>query len=162
MSLVIDVPLDTDRFTDLEILAMTMTGESESLGERGLTGTALTIINRVKANLHWLGGNSVRGVCLQNDQYDVWWPQTNNSDRERVLDIAENHPAYGPYILSVRIAGDALAGRLVDFTNAAVSYYDSDSCGEPYWAEGKTPCLIDGKRFYYDLEAITTKLPAIK
>ena len=148
---------DTDTLSDLEILACTLVGESESLGEDGMTGTALTIVNRVRANLHWLGGYSVRGVCLQPQQYDCW-NAGDNTDRSRILEIAQNNPIYGPYVLAQRIAGDAIAGRLVDFTNGAVSYYDPPA--DPYWAKGKTPCFIDGKRQYFDLRAVTTKLPS--
>lgn len=30
----------------------------------------------------------------QGDQYDCWWPQENNPDRQRILDIAVKNPAY--------------------------------------------------------------------
>ena len=145
--------LDTDHFTDLEIIAMTLIGESEGLGEEGMTGTALTLVNRTKANLHWLGGNTLRGVCLQKDQYDVWWPATNNSDRDRVIMVADKNPVYGPYIMALGIAGDALNNRLPDVTKGAVSYFDPPA--DPYWAKGKTPCYVEGTRRYFDLKAIT-------
>ena len=145
--------LATDRLTDIEIVACTLIGESESLGEQGMTGTALTIVNRAAANLHWLGGNTLRGVCLRPKQYQVWTPGSN--DYARVLNVAENNPFYGPYVMALGIAGDALANRLTDFTDGAVSYYDSDSCDTPGWARGKLPCYVEGARFYYDLKAIS-------
>lgn len=144
--------LDTDRLTDLEIVVCTLIGESEALGEHGMTGTALTLINRAHANLKWLGGSTIRGVCLQKEQYDCWWPAEGNDDRARILQIAETNPLYGPYILGMRIAGDALAGRLTDFTNGAVSYFDPPA--SPSWAREKTPCYIDGSRLYFNLSSI--------
>lgn len=149
--------MDTDVLSDVEIVACTLLGESENLGEDGMTGTALTIMNRAGANLHWLGGNTLRGVCLQNKQYDCWWPVANNDDRERILSISHTNPLYGPYILALRIASDALAENIVDFTNGAVSYFDPPA--KPDWAEGKTPCYIQGKRQYYDLKAVMAKQP---
>jgi hypothetical protein len=34
----------------------------------------------------------------QGDQYESWWPQVNNPDRQRILDIAVKNPACPPYI----------------------------------------------------------------
>lgn len=133
---------------------MTLIGEAESLGHDGMVGTACTIVNRAKANLKWLGGPRVRDVCLRQHQYDVWWPAEHNPDRERVLSVATQNPAYGPYLDATRTAQLAVSGTLPDTTNSAVSYFDSDQCAIPAWATGKNPCLIVGSRWYYDLSAI--------
>jgi hypothetical protein len=85
---------DLNQFSDVEILAMTYIGESESSGHDYMVGTACTIVNRAKANRHWLGGDTLRGVCLQPEQYDVWLP---GADRDRVIQIATQNPLYGPY-----------------------------------------------------------------
>jgi N-acetylmuramoyl-L-alanine amidase len=146
---------DTDQFSTQEIFAMTLIGESESLGESGMVETACTILNRAKANLRWMGGSDIRTVCLSKGQYDCWWPVLNNPDRTRVIQIALNNTAYAPYFTALTIAGSAIAGNLEDITNGAVSYYDSNMCGEPYWAEDAQPCYTSGKRFFYDLATIT-------
>jgi hypothetical protein len=146
---------DTDQFTDVEIFAMTLIGESESLGEEGMREQASTVMNRAKADLKGMGGSNVRNVCLAHDQYDVWWPAAGNADRQRVLDIATNNPTYSPYVAALGIAESAIAGTLVDCTNGSVSYYDSDKCSEPYWAKGKTPSFVDGDRYFYNLAAVT-------
>lgn len=143
---------DTDAFSDLEILACTLLGESEDLGEQGMTGTALTIVNRAAADLDWLGGTTLRGVCLQKSQYDCWWPQDNNDDRQRILLIASTNPLYGPYVVAQGVAKEALSGILTDFTHGAVSYYDPPAF--PFWAKGKTPCYVEGARNYFNLAAI--------
>jgi hypothetical protein len=145
---------DTDDLTDLQILACTLIGESENLGENGMSGTALTIMNRAAANIKWMGGSSARGVCLQPEQYDCWDPDPGNTDRQRIISIATTNPLYAPYALATRIASDAIAHRLTDFTNNAVSYYDSDQCSCPKTLVGKTPCYIDGARYYFDLKAV--------
>jgi hypothetical protein len=148
------MPADTDPFSTVQILALTAIGESESLGEQGMTETICTVMNRAQANLHWMGGSDVRAVCLAHDQFDVWWPETGNPDRQRVLDIATNNPSYGPYVVALGIAARATAGDLPDVTSGAVSYYDSDECDPPGWSIGKTPCYVNGARLYFNLAAV--------
>ncbi len=140
---------DTDALTAQEILACTLIGESESLGPRGMTGTALTVLNRANANIHWLGGVTVRGVCLYPGQYDVWLP---GDDRIRVMKIAQTDPSYPPYEEALKIASDVMTLSLEDFTCGAVSYFDPPA--NPKWARGKNPCFVDGNRYYFDLAAI--------
>lgn len=143
---------DTDQFTDLEILALTAVGESDSLGIRGMTQTINTIMNRAAANISWMGGSDVRQVCLQKGQYNCWWPQFNNADRERILDIGTKNPTYGPYLDALRLSESAIAGSLADTVNGSVSYVDGNAkaCIHP----GSEPCLIDGQRRFYDLKAV--------
>lgn len=148
---------DTDALTDQQILALTAVGESDKLGETGMTETICTVMNRVIANLHWMGGSNARNVCLAHDQYDVWWPVSGNPDRQRVLNIAAKTPSYGPYIGALGIAANALAGDLADVTNGAVSYYDSDVCDCPEDMVGKTPCYVNGARIFFDLPAVMGK-----
>jgi hypothetical protein len=140
-------------FSDLEIFAGTLIGEAESLGEQGMAETACTVLNRAAANLHWMGGNNVRDVCLAPSQYSTWNPG-DNSDRERVINIIQNNPLYGPYVIATGIAQSAISGSLADCTNGAVSYYDSDGCAQPRWAIGKTPCYVNVARNYYDLTEV--------
>lgn len=141
---------DTDPFSTVEILAMTAIGESESLGQKGMTQTICTVMNRVKANLVWMGGSDVRQVCLQKGQYDCWEPDCE--DRERILVIAQNNPLYGPYVAALGIAQSAIAGTLVDITNNAVSYGDDGK--KPEVNPGSQPCLIDGMRVFFNLLAV--------
>lgn len=146
--------IDPASLTSREVLALTAIGESESLGEVGMTETICTIINRAKANLKWMGGSDAKNVCLAHDQYDVWWPETGNADRQRVLNIVANNPSYPAYLPALGIADSALAGGLVDVTNSAISYYDSDACDCPKDMVGKTPCYVNGARIFFDLAAV--------
>jgi Cell Wall Hydrolase len=146
---------DTDSFSTLEIIGMTLVGESESLGTQGMTETACVIQNRMNANLGWLGGQKARNVCLQKEQFDCWWPQSNNEDRQRILEIGQNIPLYSPYVTALSIASNLLAGTLVDCTNSSVSYFDPSPDGPPSWSIGKQPCYVNEPRQYYDLAAVT-------
>jgi hypothetical protein len=143
---------DTDLFTDLQILALTALGESEDLGEIGMQQTINIIMNRVAANIEWMGGSNARQVCLQKNQFDCWWPQSDNEDRSRILEIANQNPLYGPYIVALGLAESALAGNLSDITSGCVSYVDGNAkaCVHP----GSEPILIIGERKFYDLSAV--------
>jgi len=144
--------MDTDQFSDLIILALTALGESESLGEDGMQQTINSVMNRVAADLAWMGGNNARAVCLQKGQYDCW--NQGSSDRERIINIATNNPLYTPYVTAIGLASSALAGTLPDVTGGAVSYFDSGACKPPYWARDKEPCAIIGQRWFYPLSAV--------
>lgn len=145
---------DTDILTDLEVFAATLIGEAESLGEQGMEEVACVILNRSKANLPWMGGCNVRQICLQPFQFSCWNNSPDNADRKRILSIATSATVYAPFVLATRIAGDALAGRLADCTNNAVSYFDPRYC-YPRWAKGQAVCYMNGDVWFFNLAAIT-------
>lgn len=142
--------MDTDVFTDLEILALTVVGESDGLGETGMQQTINIVMNRMAANIHWMGGASARAVCLQKGQFDCW--DAGTGDRQRIIDIGTRHPTFGPYLVALGLAERALAGNLPDITNGSVSYVDGNAraCVHP----GSKPHLIVGERKFYDLKAV--------
>lgn len=141
---------DLQNFSTLQILALTAIGESEELGEIGMQQTINTVMNRVAANLGWMGGNDVRHVCLQKGQYDCW--DMGTEDRERIVSIGMDTPTYAPYLTATRLAASALTGALPDITAGSVSYVDGNAraCVHP----GSKPHLIVGKRKFYDLKAV--------
>ena len=144
---------DTDQFTDLQILAMTLIGEFESMGETGMTQGACVIMNRAKENIHWMGGNNVRKICLQPLQFSCWNDDPNNKDRKRIINIASTNPSYGAYVLAARIAGDAINGRINDSVGGAVSYINHLEC-HPKWAAGKEPAFINEPVWFYAYDQI--------
>lgn len=141
---------DTDQFSDLEIIALTAVGESDSLGETGMTQTINTVFNRVAANKPWMGGNNARNVCLQKGQYDTW--DAGTDDRQRILSIGTSSPTYGPYLLALQLAQSAINGTLADTTNGACSYGDDGE--KPLVHPGSVPCLIAGQRTFFNLAAL--------
>lgn len=141
---------DTDQFSDQKILALTAVGESDDKGDKGMQQTVNTVMNRVAANLKWMGGNDARAVCLQPGQYDCW--NQGSADRKRIIDIALTNASYGPYIDALALAASALAGDLPDVTNGAVSYGDDGE--QPEVHPGSVPCLVDGDRTFFGLEAV--------
>lgn len=141
---------DTDQFTDLEILALTAVGESEELGSEGMTQTINSIMNRAAADIGWMGGADVRSVCLKKGQYDCW--DQNTADRQRIIDIGIRNPTYGPYLVALGIAEQALSGNLADTICGAVSYVDGNAKASVH--PGSEPCLVVGERRFYDLKAV--------
>ena len=141
---------DTDPFCTLEILALTAIGESEDLGEVGMTQTINTIMNRAAADIGWMGGSDVRSVCLKKGQYDCW--DQNTADRERIINIGTNNPTYGPYVIALGLAEKALSGNLADTICGAVSYVDGNAKASVH--PGSEPCLVVGERRFYDLKAV--------
>lgn len=143
---------DTDQFSTLQIVALTAVGESDDLGPKGMQQTINSVMNRVAANVPWMGGNDARTICLRKGQYDCWWPQSNNPDRARILEIALKNPTDPAYVTALGLAASALAGNLPDITNGAVSYVDGDARADVH--PGAEPCLVDGTRTLYDLTAV--------
>lgn len=144
---------DLDKFSAHEIFAITLIGEFESMGETGMIEGACVVMNRVKANRNWMGGRDVRKVCLRPFQFSCW-NSGSNKNRERIVNIAQTNPTYGPYVMALRIASDAMAGHIVDVTHNAVSYINHLEC-DPKWAQGKTPCFIDEPCWFYDMKAVS-------
>lgn len=140
---------DTDVFSDQEVLALTALGESENLGPDGMKQTLCTVMNRARANLRWMGGGNPRDVCLQPNQYQCW---DFGGDRRRIMDIGLSHPLYSGYATALSLAQAALEGTLVDITNGAVSYGDAGT--KPMVRSGSNPCLVVGRRTFFDLHAV--------
>ncbi len=146
-------PEDTRELTTLEVVAATLIGEFENMGEKGMTECASVIANRKAANIHWMGGNNVRTICLWPKQFSCW-NVGNNPDRERILHIAKENPTYGPYLIAARIAGDLLNDRVQDCVSGAVSYVNHHVI-IPVWAEGKIPVYINEPIWFYSLEQVS-------
>ena len=144
---------DLDKFSELQIFSATLIGEFESLGEIGMIEGANVIMNRVKANKHWLGGDSARGVCLFPSQFSCWNDTPNNKDRQRIVSILESDKPYAPFIVATGIAGTALRGALIDRTGGAVSYINHFEC-DPIWARGKTPIYVHEPVWFFSLQQI--------
>lgn len=140
---------DTDGLTNLEILACTLIGEAESMGEQGMTEVACVVLNRVRE--HWFA-KGIRDACLRPRQFSCW-NSGDNADRSRILEIAQNNPLYVPYVNAMRIAGDAIAGRITDCVNGAVSYFNHLKAN-PDWALEKTPCYVNEPVWYFNLDAV--------
>ena len=135
---------DTDQFSDLEILAKTIWGESRSESDLGQRAIACVVLNRVNSGIGWWGRN-VRDCCLKPFQFSCWNPHDTNYPK--LLSVTVSDAIYAKDVI---IAGNALAGALEDVTNGATSYY-AKSIKTPSWAIGKIPCADIGAHLFFKL-----------
>lgn len=129
--------VDTDAFSEAQILAMTIDGEAANQSLFAQRGVAATVMRRVA--LRWQGETTVRGVCLHPEQYDCWTP---GDDRRRIIVNA----GWGFLALAL----DAIQGFMPDPTGGATHYYDK-SISPPYWTQGRNPTASIDSLVFYDL-----------
>lgn len=145
---------NTDSMTDVEVIALTIMGEFEELGEEGMTQGVCVILNRAMANKKWMGGNNPRHICLAPLQFSCWNDSPNNRNLARMLDVYNHNKDYPPYIKALEVSSKACNGDVDDHVNGAVSYINHNEC-DPTWAQGKTPCFVNEPIWFFDLKAVT-------
>lgn len=126
--------------SDLNIVALTLCGEAESLGYVGMQGVGSTIQKRTILN--WQHETTARGVCLHFEQYSCW---LQGPDRNRIM-----APDFVIPDTAIAIANMILTQTLPDNTNGGTHYYDN-SISPPYWTEGLAPTAFIGTLIFYDL-----------
>lgn len=114
---------------DIDTLARTLFGESESNNERDAVAIASVIMNRVSLP-NW--PDTIEEVCLQSWQFSCW--NENDPNRERILN-ADNRSSW--FRRCQAIAEKAAAGKLKDPTIRSTHYY-ATYVAIPRWAKGKT------------------------
>lgn len=135
--------MDTDQFSDVQILARTLAGECENQGTEGIQAVANVIMRRVA--LKWQGETTVRGVCLHHEQFSCWNDVPDNNDRKRILAItATNDFAFNACVAA---ADAAINGTLDDVTYGADSYQVVGT--DAYWSKDLTPTITIKKHAFY-------------
>jgi N-acetylmuramoyl-L-alanine amidase len=132
--------IDTDKFSDEEILARTIYGEARNQPYIGQQAIACVVMNRVKHAGWW--GNSVRTVCLDPYQFDCWMPKDPN--RAVIMDVKDTDPVFANCL---EIAHEAMTGELPDCTDGADSYLVNGLVKN--WNRNLTPVAIIGKHSFY-------------
>lgn len=128
----------------VDILARTMFGEARGEGVRGMQAVANVVCNRAAHPRWW--GTSIVAVCLHPWQFSTW--DGGDPNRRAIEVVTETDPQF---VDALALAREAVAGRLVDITCGADSYYAAGA-PEPAWAEGKTPCAVIGRHRFYRVE----------
>lgn len=114
-----DTPIDT--------LARTIWGEARGTGGDGMRRVAAVIMNRVAHPGWW--GHDISSVCLAPWQFSC--RNLGDPNLPKLLAVDETDPTFR---LAVAIATTAAAGKLVDLTNGADSYYANTVPVAPSWA----------------------------
>lgn len=125
----------------VDTLARTVWGESRSEGIAGMQAVASVIINRAADPCWW--GEDVASCCTHPYQFSCWLADDPN--REKLLAVTDADPQFRE---ALAIAADAIAGRLVDQTGGADSYYAAGT-PTPRWAVGLTPTAVIGQHRFY-------------
>jgi spore germination cell wall hydrolase CwlJ-like protein len=123
---------------DLEVLARTIYGEARSESRQGREAVAIVILNRA-ASGRW--PNSVKGVCLQPQQFSCW----NAGDPNRAVALSAS--AWdSAYMACLNVAEAAIAGQLGNLNGA--NHYHTNGV-TPYWsADMQQVASIGAHRFF--------------
>ncbi|WP_377296039.1 cell wall hydrolase [Rhizobium sp. SGZ-381] len=126
------------------ILARTLYGEARDQGKAGLEAVANVVMNRAKAK-SWFG-KTVEHVCLKNKQFSCW--NAGDINRAKIVNLQPNS---GDAIFDqcFAIAGDAIAGTLVDQTGGATHFHADTMKRFPDWAATMTPTAHIGAHIFY-------------
>lgn len=108
---------------DLEVLARTIYGEARSESKAGREAVAIVILNR-KASGRWKP--SVKGVCLQAQQFSCWNSGDPNRSKALAASVWDN-----AYMACIEVAEAALAGHLGNLHGA--NHYHTDGV-TPNWS----------------------------
>jgi hypothetical protein len=135
----------------IDTLARTLWGEARGEGEAGMIAVAAVVLNRIRISLehggrYWWGRDAVT-VCRAKGQFCCWKPGDPN--RPKLLAVTDSDPQFH---LALRIAADALAGRIDDPTFGA-TFYKVASLPWPYaWGRPRLPLVEIGRHGFYRLD----------
>lgn len=138
--------VDTDKFTDHEILARTAWGEFRSHGEEGMQTVLNTVCNRLASGITWWGA-SLRDICLHPKQYSCW--NASDPNRPKIMAVTVKDPQY---VLALGLAEQAMSARLPDITKGADSYFDERLKTWPKWCAGLQPLFFLHPHRYFRVE----------
>jgi N-acetylmuramoyl-L-alanine amidase len=129
----------------LDVLARTIWGEARGTGITGMKHVASVILNRAAHPRWW--GHDVVSVCLKPYQFSCWNSKDPNLPKLSRVTVADRQFSDARYI-----ASQALAGRLVDETGGADSYYALSSRNPPSWIAKATHTMSDGFHAFWRVE----------
>lgn len=129
------------------VLARTLYGEARSGGWKGMQSVANVVCNRVRRGGWW--GDTILTVCLKPWQFSSWNAllpgQVRDANFEVMVDATIADPSYAN---ALAIAGMAVAGKLLDITDGADSYYELGTPAPTWTAKAVQLSDIADQRFY--------------
>lgn len=135
----------------VDTLARTLWGEARGEGEAGMIAVAAVIENRINVSLahdgrHWWGRDWV-SVCRARAQFASWNP--GNPNRRKMLSVDDSDPDFR---MALKVAEDAIAGRIDDPTFGATSYKVAADPWLANWGHFRLPLAEIGKHAFYNLK----------
>ena len=136
----------------VDVLALTLWGESRGESLEGRIAVACVIRNRANA-ASWFG-KGISGVCLKRWQFSCWLPQGGASNFKQLMAMANKTDAgrlkNREYRECYWIAKGICAGAVRDQVKRANHYY-VDGTRKPKWAVGQKPALQLGTHLFFKL-----------
>lgn len=129
----------------LDTVARTIWAEARSDGIAGMTAVANVISNRVSHPSWW--GKTWEGVCRARSQFSCW-----NGGDENYRAMINVKPGDASFDVAVRIASDAIAGRLADTTKGATTYKVTKLPWPQSWGVVVPPLAVVGHQSFYTLQ----------
>lgn len=133
----------------VDVLARTIWGEARGEGERGMHAVANVVMNRVSRPKWW--GRDVAAVCLYPYQFSCWNDGDPNLPQLRSVTSADRE-----FLIALRLAAEAVNGKLPDITKGATSYKTVRLPWPHAWGPERLPLVTVGHQAFYDLEAPRT------
>lgn len=130
----------------VDVLARTLWGEARGEGELGMHAVANVVINRVAKPRWW--GRDVAAVCLYPFQFSCWDDGDPNLPKLRSVTSGDKQ-----FMTALRIAADAVNGKLPDITKGATSYKTAALPWPHSWGTERPPLIAIGSQEFYDLDA---------
>ena len=141
-----------DELRDVDVLALTLWGESRGESLAGRIAVACVIRNRAAA-ASWYG-DGISGVCLKRWQFSCWLPQGGEANCKRLMAMANKTHISRVKIPAYRecfwIAQGICSEAVRDTVNRSNHYY-VDGTRKPKWAGGQTPVLKLGTHLFFRL-----------
>lgn len=138
---------DLNLLSDLDIMALTVFGESRGEIADGKKAVAWVIRNRADHPRWW--GHCLREVCLMPYQFSCWLPDDPNRPvlldaRTRTLAAYQATRLICEYVLKAPSFGDP--------TRGSDHYCTLDVVDKTRWAKGRKPECIIGHHAFFRIE----------
>jgi murein DD-endopeptidase MepM/ murein hydrolase activator NlpD len=133
---------------DLLTMARTMYGEARNQPAAGQEAVGHVIMNRVRRNKSFYGGNNITKVCKMGNggQFNCWMPSDSNFSLIRNL-VRGANPMFNQCL---EIAEKVIRGQVADNTKDSTHYLNPDTVASmPSWAtKSRETVKIKDHQFY--------------
>jgi len=149
--------LTEDRAFALDVLARTLWGEARGEGETGQKAVAAVICTRVMRGARYqakwgtphplFGDGTFKQACLRPRQFSCWNAGDPNLPKMKALNLTD--PALAGLL---RIAEDAVDGRIIDPTGGATHYLTKaayDKVAADHWCRTKPSIWQHGNHLFF-------------
>ena len=143
---------DFGELNEVDVLALTLWGESRGETVEGRIAVACVIRNRAHAK-SWYG-HRIAGVCLKRWQFSCWLPKGGESNFRQLMAMVDKTHLSRVKTLAYRECywiAQGICGDVVGDQVKRANHYYVDGTRKPKWAVGQTPVLQLGTHLFFRL-----------